>query len=172
MRLSAIRYRGLRSVRDEDAYYVKLIADARSFALECEPGDWFDHWHTHVDWDGLGNRSPGDRRKHLEALLVVFDRVSEQAAVLEIPYQTWVVVHEADSAQDAVYLHTANEQGGDFLHDFEGVAWGCPVPRLLAGLIDSNHVEVGHSSFEKQTQYWLRARTGENVGAGGQSSTV
>jgi hypothetical protein len=77
--------------------------------------------------------------------------------LLETPHQEWVVVHESDSAQDAVYLH-APGRDGRFPYDFVGIEWGVPVPPLLSGLSGLEPLEVGRSTFEGQVQYWLRPR--------------
>jgi len=139
-----------------DDYYEKLARDAATFALGCKPGDWYDFWHTHVDWDGRGNSGPADRQKHLAALFIVWERVRGEAQRLEAPFQTWVRVEE-DSAQDGVYLHTPNVQQEDFPFGFEEVVWGVQVPSLLAEFVDDSD-EVGRSEYEGVATLWVRKR--------------
>ncbi len=53
-----------------DATRIKTLQrDAQSFRLPAS--DWYNLWHTHVDWDGEGNRDPEVRRACLMALVTM-----------------------------------------------------------------------------------------------------
>ena len=71
-----------------------------------DESDWFDFWHTHVDWKGDGNQSVEARRLFLQALFRVFEKIELVVTDWKKPAQVWVIIEEKDSSQDAVYLHT------------------------------------------------------------------
>jgi hypothetical protein len=139
-------------------YYRKLQSDAESFVLDVGEDEWYDLWHTHVDWDGIGNESLEARRLHLKALFTVFERIQTQVRNYPHPYQTWVVVDEADSSQDAVYFHTKNPNTDNFPIDFSFVDWNVVCPQMLVEFVDSNRYEVGWSEYEGVVSYYVRRR--------------
>src|SRR3546814_15909323 len=71
-----------------------------------DPTNWFDCAHTHVDWDGVGNRSAAARRPFLEALFITFERLQQQALRCPHPYQSWIYIQDDDSSQAPVSFHT------------------------------------------------------------------
>ncbi len=140
-----------------DDYYSTLFADAAAFDLGCQPSDWYDFWHTHVDWDGRGNSTPEDRHKHLAALFTVWERVRKQAQMLERPSQTWLRIEPEDSSQDAAYLHTPNPQRDVYPHEFEDVEWGIVPPSILVPFVD-DRFEVGRCEYEGVVSFRVRER--------------
>lgn len=124
-----------------------------------EPADWFDLWHTHVDWRGEGNPRPDIRRECIRALFTAWAQVEAMAARRVGPWQSWLVFNAADSGQDAVYLHTPNPNRDNFPYPFAGVTWGsAPPPWLVEFLTPA--MKVGQSEFEGATLYWVRRAEG------------
>lgn len=91
--------------------------------------DWFNFWHQHLDWDGLGDLSPRLRRIFLEGYARLFRHFALQAHCLGKPYQLWISLNFDDAEQDAVFLHTPNPHT-PFPAVFSGVRWG--LPELVA----------------------------------------
>ena len=88
--------------------------------------DGFDHWHQHLDWDGLGNLSPRLRRIFIEGHARLFRYLAQQAHRLGQPYQIWIGLNLNDAGCDAVYMHTANPHT-EFPTDlYVGAQWGLP----------------------------------------------
>ena len=92
--------------------------------LHCEPGDWWDFHHWHVDWRGAGNLGWGLRRRYFEALLVIFRQIAEIQTQFEVPFQSWIHLSGRDAGEDAVYLHTANPHETPFPIPDAGFEWG------------------------------------------------
>jgi hypothetical protein len=78
------------------------------------PGSWFDLWHTHVDWDGKGNKDWKTRKKYLREILEMFDEFKRDLQTYPYDFQLWIIVDENDSAQDSVYIHTKNPNVENF----------------------------------------------------------
>jgi hypothetical protein len=74
-----------------------------------EPAEWFDLWHTHVDWLSERNERPDIRRACARALFVASGRVAALVVNRSGPWQSWLVFDAADAGQDAIYLHTRPE---------------------------------------------------------------
>jgi hypothetical protein len=129
-----------------------------------EPAEWFDLWHTHVDWRGAGNGSPEVRRECTRALFVALERVAALVASRSGPWQSWLLFDPADAGQDAVYLHTPNPNRENFPYQFEDVIWGAVPPAWLAEFVTED-LEVGRSEFEGAELYWIRHRSGADPAA-------
>lgn len=119
-------------------------------------GEWFDLWHTHVDWRGEGNADPDVRRECLRVLFAAWERVEALGTTLAVPWQSWVVINVEDSGQDAVYLHTPNPNRDNFPYPFRDVAWGAVPPEWLAEFVAGDEYDVGRSEFEGAGLYWVR----------------
>lgn len=143
----------------DSEYYRKLHRDAEAFAIDVGDSEWYDFWHTHVDWKGEGNKTPKDRREHLLALFTVFSRVRVQAGQLEKEYQTWIIVDpkdsSQDSSQDSVYLHTDNPNETPFPYAFETVNWEAEAPSYLREFL-ADDLQFGVSNEEGVELLWVR----------------
>jgi hypothetical protein len=122
-----------------------------------EPAEWFDLWHTHVDWRGEGNEQPEVRRQCARALFGALKRVAALVASQSGQWQSWLVFDVEDAGQDAVYLHTPNPNRDNFLYRFEGVTWGAIPPTWLAEFV-TDEMEVGRSVYDGTELYWIRYR--------------
>ena len=75
---------------------------------------WFDLWHTHIDWDGKGNKSWKQREIYLNQLVDLFNRISDKMVGYPRPYQVWIEIWEDDSSEDSIYIHTPNPNADNF----------------------------------------------------------
>ncbi|MBF0598405.1 hypothetical protein [Faecalibacter rhinopitheci] len=78
------------------------------------PNSWFDFWHTHVDWDGEGNKNFKIRLNYLQELLKLYENIKKELNLYPNNYQIWIVIDEKDSSEDAVYIHTKNPNNENF----------------------------------------------------------
>ena len=131
--------------------------DPESVSIPGEE-DWCDLWHTHVDWQGAGNHGIQERREFLNQLLRLFLAVETHTESWTKPKQQWVVIHENDSREDAVYLHTWNPNRDNYPYAFDGVEWNTDLPGWLDGLIDIQAYECGRRCVDGETTYWIRRR--------------
>lgn len=69
------------------------------------------------------------------------------------PYQTWVFVYAHDSAQDAVYFHTPNENKDNFPVRFQEAVADSVTPQLFREFVDNKKFLIGHFTFEGDTVY-------------------
>ncbi|RAV99162.1 hypothetical protein [Pseudochryseolinea flava] len=78
------------------------------------PKSWFDLWHTHVDWDGKGNKDWKTRTRYLEQILETFDQLKQKLQTYPHAFQLWIMIDENDSGEDCVYIHTKNPNADNF----------------------------------------------------------
>jgi hypothetical protein len=117
---------------------------ADSFALATGAGLWWDYWHYHSDWYGLGNRGLRSRTSHIRALCTVFEKICAAQDRFATPFQTWIVLDGEDASQDATYLHTPNPNGSAFPLLLTDIEWGTSaVAPLIRSLLPKLDIEVG-----------------------------
>ena len=138
---SRSRFRGAKR------YYRNLRREAGSFSVDLSDDHWYDLWHTHLDWWGRGNRSTRDRHEHLAALFITLDRVRRQCNETRRRVQTWLSIHPRDSANDALYLHTANPNADSFPYLFPGTDFDAPPPALLRPYLEGTDYLSGALTF-------------------------
>src|ERR1700752_2124821 len=100
------RVRGLRR------YYKNLATQIDSEKISrlnfSAQNTWFDNWHLHFDWKGVGNNSFKRRKPHLDKLFRHFDLLAEKTKLLKTDFQLYAVLLDFDSSNDALFLHTPN----------------------------------------------------------------
>lgn len=148
--------RGMLATR---SYYRKLRIKADRFKADLPRKKWCDLWHTHVDWDGIGNKSWVDRRKHVNALLRMLCRARLELAQASLPCQLFVTIYPHSSADDAIYLHTANPNGTPFPHEYTGSTDVTSLPPLLAGRVNFHHYQVHKQYFRNKPIYIVTLST-------------
>lgn len=131
--------------------------EARRFTLDMGADDWYDYWHTHVDWDGDGNKSIAARKKYISALFIIFDRLVEQSFSCPLPNQIWICVG-GDSAEDAVYFHTPNPNNDNFPDTFEDLNMDVGCPLLLQDYFDPKIHRIGNSRIENKEFHFIFRR--------------
>lgn len=147
----------LKKRRGMRRYYRNLLTKVPTYKLELEDNHWYDLWHKHIDWYGFGNHDVRARDQHLEALFLTFENFQKQLKGWKRPHQTWVQIHEYDAAQNAVYLHTPNENSDNFPFDIEGVSWDAEVPQHLRRFMTGSY-EFGYFTWEDGTVYVIYSR--------------
>ena len=124
--------------------------------VDTSPDSWFDWWHTHPETFGRGNKSHRARHKALERLRGVYSDVSRSLSQFKKPYQTWVLISQADSGADAVYIHTPNPNGSTFPNPFDGVDWSAPAPTWISKVFWPSQYRIGHSVENSENWYWVQ----------------
>jgi len=122
-------------------YYARLWREARSYRVDMARKRWCDLSHQHFDWEGFGDRSWRDRRRHLAVLLSAFRRAQVELSRFQGEYQLFASITPGDSGSDAVYVHTPNPNGTPFPMESNGERI-YQLPSLLAGRIDLTRYRV------------------------------
>lgn len=134
----------MKKLRGKKRYYRKLFARATNYRLKLTEDSWFDMWHTHLDWLGIGDRGMKPRKQHILALFELHTNLCTQLQLFSKPYQIWITIHKKDSGQDAVFVHSPNENRNEFPYKFSHVTWNCSVPQLLEGIYNVNEFDIGY----------------------------
>jgi hypothetical protein len=101
------------------------------------------------------------RQHSLQQLFTLFDQLCHRVKHWSKPRQTWIVVDDVDSSQDAVYLHTENPNQNSFPFGFEGVAWGGQPPVWLREFVFDAQHDFGVCLFDGDLTYWIREKKAE-----------
>lgn len=135
-------------------YWAREEAKANATLDRVLESEWFDYWHTHLDWMGRGNRHISDRFAVAAGLLRLLERVasSEREHV-----QCWVTL-APDTGQSALFLHSPNPQGTPWPHPFDGVIWDIVPPDWLAPLLSSTGLQPGCWGSGERQRLLVRAR--------------
>ncbi len=134
-------------------YYLRLRREAGAYRVNMPRKRWCDFSHEHFDWQGFGDRSWLDRRRHLAVLLKAFRRAQIELSNYQGEYQLFASITPGDSAGDAIYVHTPNPNGTPFPIASTGERVS-QLPPLLAGRIDLTRYRVfrdGHGSSATYT---------------------
>ena len=137
-----------RKFRGKKRYFRGVQRAAEDFEFEPRSLSWWDYWHYHADWPGWGNIRWRYRREHIRALCRVYLKIV--AAKNESPgdFQCWLYFSCDDAGVDAVFVHSANENGSPFPFVPENTVWEDGrqmeyVRRELGGL----ELRVGRSTI-------------------------
>jgi len=137
-------------------YYKSLHRQVAKEKISTLPTDWYDWWHTHVDWDGKGNLGRWHRRQHLKMLFKCYQNIKCQIDKSNFTSQVFMLISNSDSSQDAVYIHTENPNGTEYPEKFSGVQWNIKVPALLKGLNIPKHLQLGVQENNGELWYYLK----------------
>lgn len=96
----------MKKFRGKKRYFRQLWerTDVHTCYIELDNEAWFDFWHTHFDFWGLGNKSLKFRREHIKAHIAFYNNLLVELETLNKPYQSWVSIDVNDAGQDAVYI--------------------------------------------------------------------
>ncbi|MCP4350163.1 MAG: hypothetical protein GY795_32200 [Desulfobacterales bacterium] len=129
----------MKKIRGQRRYFNKLLnGDLEEYFARLDFYSWFDFWHDHPDWSGLGNTSWNHRKPHLKALLRRFDFLKTKLLNRKEDFQTFCIVDIDDSSQDAIYIHTKNPNYDNFPTKFEQFDGDINILSQLRELIDSS----------------------------------
>jgi hypothetical protein len=150
----------LKKFRGKRRYFRNLW---RTVAVEHNDLDfgnegWFDLWHTHLDFFGVGNNSLKIRREHIKAHLAIYENLLERLDTLVKPYQSWIELDDEDAGKDAVYTHTPNPNENNFPLKIENLNWDCIIPKYFKDLINLKEFNVGHYKWECNSSYIIQSK--------------
>ncbi|WP_155590879.1 hypothetical protein [Lysinibacillus cavernae] len=151
----------MKKFRGKKRYFRNLWQEttaAEQYNLDFGKEGWFDLWHTHLDFYGLGNNSLKIRREHLKAHIALHHSLLEKLGTLGKPYQLWIEFVDEDAGLDSVYMHTPNPNGDNFPLKIDNINWNCPVPRYFKDLINLNKFNVGHYKWESNNNYIIQSK--------------
>lgn len=117
---------------------------------------WFDYWHLHPDWHAKGNRYADDRRRVALSTYNLFALAEIRLKDKIGPYQVWATICP-DTGDNSVYIHTENENGTKFPHEFADVQWHLPAPEELDNIVDLRVHKIGKAVYESDTVYIVTA---------------
>ena len=135
-----------------DRYWGKMKKYAVNSIANLDPSGWFDYWHCHIDWQGKGDKKPENREASIMLGYEILNMVEDFKLNVRGPIQSWWFIHD-NSYEDAVYLHSPNENKSPFPYDFEGVDWGKTNNDFLIKLVDQNRFKIGTMINEYGTTY-------------------
>lgn len=128
------------------------------YDLDFGQEGWFDLWHTHLDFSGLGNNSLRIRREHIKAYISLYEDIIDKLELFAQPYQSWIELADKETEQDAVYIHTKNPNSDNFPLKINGLTWDICIPNYLEGLIDPSEFNVGQYKDEFETYYIIQSK--------------
>lgn len=148
----------LKKFRGKKRYFRNLWNKVHRYDLKLDNQSWFDYWHIHLDFFGVGEKSLKIRREHIKAHLTLYNRIVKQLEEFGEAYQSWVCIYENDPMIDAVYIHTANPNNTDFPNKMEELVWNCELPRTFKDLIDLEKFDVAFCKSEFGEIYFVQSK--------------
>lgn len=145
-----------RYLKRMDAYWARVERRRRSFDGIVN-SDFFDLWHTHIDWRGRGNRSLPDRMHVAELTYRLLLDLETFARSRPFPVQCWATLSE-DTGSNGVYLHSANPNGTPFPYEFDGIEWEAPPPPETASIDYAATHKVGRLRYADATVHVIQLR--------------
>lgn len=142
--------------------WIELSALVDNYNLQFDNEAWFDLWHTHLVFSGIGNDSLKLRREHIKAHLTLYKNLLKKLEPFEKPYQTWILLDDKDAGTDAVFIHSLNPNEDNFPLKVENSNWNCTIPTSFKDLIDTNEFNVGHCKSKNEGCYIIQSKNQEN----------
>jgi len=149
----------LKKFRGKKRYFCNIWTQVNTFHLELDNETWFDSYHIHLDWNGVGNESSKIRREHIKAYLTLYERVLNQLKMFEKPYQSWILIHGEDAGQDAVFIHTPNPNDDNFPLKIDKLNWNCNIPKTFSDLIEREEFNVGYYNSAFGDGYVIQSKS-------------
>lgn len=131
---------------------------SKKLKIGVSKDDWFSLWHTHFDWDGDGNENWDIRLKYLNEMIDAYHQAKEQLKQFPKPYQIWILIHENDSASDALYIHSSNPNSDNFpvkLKEITKVSKPYFDDKRLEQFIKQQYLEVVQVFYNGKKQFYL-----------------
>ena len=130
----------MRKIRGKRRYFNRLLnGDLEKYFDHLDFNSWFDFWHDHPDWYGLGKNSWKAREPHIIALLRRFEFLKVKLSNRKEDFQIYCIVDIDDSSQDGVFIHTGNPNHDKFPAKFERYDGELNVQSQLIELIESSN---------------------------------
>lgn len=127
----------MKKFRGKRRYFRRLSHESRfaTHELSLAPDSWFNHWHTHLDFYGYGNKNIRVRRQHLQASLALMLDAEQHLRQANIPHQVWMTVSLDDAAFDSVAIHTQNPEGSAFPYMITDPVLDQSLPAWLSDIL-------------------------------------
>lgn len=122
-------------------YWAKMEKKGWDALGNLDPDEWFDLWHTHLDWDGKGNTRPENRNRCIELVYKMLEKAEELTKHRGREVQCFAILHP-NTMDNAVYIHSENPNGSVFPFQFESVRWGYRSLEIER-IVDMGTYEVG-----------------------------
>ncbi|MDD1504317.1 hypothetical protein PVA17_16355 [Lysinibacillus sp. CNPSo 3705] len=153
----------MKKFRGKKRYFRNLWRETKAelYNLDFGKEGWFDLWHTHLDFYGVGNNSLKIKREHIKANIALLYSLLEELQTLEKPYQSWIEIVDEDASLDAIYIHTPNPNEDNFPLKIEKLNWNCTVPKYLKDIIDLKEFNVGHYKWDLYNSYIIQSKNNE-----------
>ncbi|MFJ8089877.1 hypothetical protein ACIQ7N_16950 [Lysinibacillus sp. NPDC095746] len=153
----------MKKFRGKKRYFRNLLRETKAelYNLDFGKEGWFDLWHTHLDFYGVGNNSLKIKREHIKANIALLYSLLEELQTLEKPYQSWIEIVDEDASLDAIYIHTPNPNEDNFPLKIEKLNWNCTVPKYLKDIIDLKEFNVGHYKWDLYNSYIIQSKNNE-----------
>lgn len=132
--------------------------EVHSCDLKLDNESWFDFWHIHLDFFGIGENRLKIRREHIKAHIALYNNILKQLEGFERPYQSWICIHENDPMTDAVYVHTPNPNDDYFPHKNEELVWDCELPNTFKDIIDLDAFDVAYYKSNYDEVYFIQSK--------------
>lgn len=141
-----------------ETVWFDALVEVNTFDLQLDHDYWFDFFHTHLDFWGVGKNSLKIRREHIKAHVALYNRTLKLLEGFEKPYQTWICIYEQDPALDAVYIHTPNPNDHNFPHKIEELEWNGKLPHTFKDLIDLQQFDVAYLQTEYGEEFYIQSK--------------
>lgn len=148
----------MKKFRGKKRYFRNLWRKIDTCNLRLDTESWFDFWHIHLDFFGVGNHSLKFRREHIKAHIILYNKLLKELETFEKPYQSWICIHEEDTGSDAVYIHTPHPNDNYFPHKVNKINWNCSMPYTFKDLINPNKYNVGYYKSETEEIYFIQSK--------------
>ncbi|MGE7988519.1 hypothetical protein [Lysinibacillus fusiformis] len=150
----------MKKFRGKKRYFHNLARelDVAYYDLDFGKDGWFDIWHTHLDFYGLGDNSLKLRREHIKAHIILYNNLLEKLKLIKKPYQSWIELVDEDTGLDGVYIHTPNPNDNNFPLKLENIKWDCHIPKYYKDLINLNEFNVGHYTGESNNLFIIQSK--------------
>lgn len=153
----------MKKFRGKKRYFRNLQKEtaADHHDLDFSNEGWFNLWHTHLDFGGVGNQSIKMRRQHVKAHLSLYKDLVERLESSGLSFQSWVELSSADGGNDAVYIHTPNPHEDNFPFKVENIKWETVLPYDMKDLIDTSEFEVGQYGSDPNHSFVIQLKRTE-----------
>ena len=155
------RLRGLKRYYQNLA--VQVDFERSDLKLNYEnPKTWLKYDHWHFDRKGLGNNSFKRRKPHLDKLFRHFDFLVDKTVKNEFEYQLYSVLMDFNSSADALFLHTPENNNGQFPFKIEDLSETTTLKNKALDVYINNL--VGYESLYGQANQAFCLLYKKNVG--------
>lgn len=138
------------------AYWIREKNKSLESLDRLDFSSWFDYWHLHPDWYAKGNRFSEDRRSVALSTWELLLHAEQRLKSRKSPYQVWATIC-ANTADNAIYIHTENKNNTAYPHEFEEITWSVSPPKELENLVDMVTHRLGKVVYEFETVYIITA---------------